>query len=176
VAVHLHGKPATAGRAVFRAERIPAAYREVLPGDDRYVLDQAAPYRMHQRSAPYYRMGRVVLAGDAAHSTNPTGGLGLTSGLFDSYLLQDCLSAIVLGGADDSLLTRYSDVRRDVFINRASPQAVANKNLIFHANGDDVKLNETLAQLRKLGDDDESALSRLMFTKSLETPRSGSWV
>jgi 3-(3-hydroxy-phenyl)propionate hydroxylase/6-hydroxy-3-succinoylpyridine 3-monooxygenase len=152
-------------------ERIPAAYREVLPGDDPYVLDQAAPYRMHQRSAPRYRTGRVVLAGDAAHSTNPTGGLGLTSGLFDSYLLQECLSAIVLDGAHDSLLTRYSDVRRDVFINRASPQAVANKNLIFHANGDDAKLAETLAQLRKLGDDDESALSRLMFTKSLETPR-----
>jgi 3-(3-hydroxy-phenyl)propionate hydroxylase/6-hydroxy-3-succinoylpyridine 3-monooxygenase len=112
----------------------------------------------------------VVLAGDAAHSTNPTGGLGLTSGLFDSYLLQEVLAAIVLDGADDDLLTRYSDVRRDVFVNRASPQAVANKNLIFHANGDDARLAEALAQLRKLGDDDESALSRLMFTKSLETP------
>ena len=33
-------------------------------------------YRMHQRSAPRYRLGRVVLAGDAAHVTNPTGGLG----------------------------------------------------------------------------------------------------
>jgi 3-(3-hydroxy-phenyl)propionate hydroxylase/6-hydroxy-3-succinoylpyridine 3-monooxygenase len=118
-------------------------------------------------------MGRVVLAGDAAHSTNPTGGLGLTCGLFDSYMLQDCLSAIVLDGADDSLLTRYGDVRRDMFIKRASPQAVANKKLIFHANGDDAKLAETLAQLRKLGDDDESALSRLMFTKSLETPQTG---
>ena len=151
-------------------ERIPAAYRELLPGDDPYILDQASPYRMHQRSAPSYRVGRVVLAGDAAHSTNPTGGLGLTSGLFDSYLLQDLLAAIVLDGADDSLLTRYSEVRRDVFVNRASPQAVANKHLIFHANGCDAKLAETLAQLRKLGEDDESALSRLMFTKSLETP------
>jgi len=155
-------------------ERIPAAYRELLPGNDPYTLEQASPYRMHQRSAPHYRVGRVVLAGDAAHSTNPTGGLGLTSGLFDSYLLQEVLAAIVLDGADDDLLTRYSDVRRDVFVNRASPQAVANKNLIFHANGDDARLAEALAQLRKLGDDDESALSRLMFTKSLETPLTAS--
>ncbi len=155
-------------------ERIPAAYLELLPGKDPYILEQASPYRMHQRSAPSYRVGRAVLAGDAAHSTNPTGGLGLTSGLFDSYLLQDFLAAIVLDGADDSLLTRYGDVRRDMFINRASPQAVANKNLIFHANGDGAKLAETLEQLRRLGDDDEAALRRLMFTKSLETPLTAS--
>ena len=150
-------------------ERIPAAYREVLPGNDPYVLEQASPYRMHQRSAPRYRVGRVLLAGDAAHSTNPTGGLGLTSGLFDSYLLQECLTAVVLDGVRDSLLTRYSDVRRDVFLTRASPQAVANKNLIFHANGDEAKLSESLSQLRKMDDDDTYALGRLMFTKSLET-------
>jgi 2-polyprenyl-6-methoxyphenol hydroxylase-like FAD-dependent oxidoreductase len=150
-------------------ERIPAVFRDLLPGDDPYELEQASPYRMHQRSAPRYRVGRVVLAGDAAHSTNPTGGLGLTSGLFDSYLLQDVLPAIVFEGASGHLLTRYSDVRRNVFLNRASPQAVANKNLIFHAIGDAAKLAETLSQLRKMNDDDELALSRLMFTKSLET-------
>jgi 3-(3-hydroxy-phenyl)propionate hydroxylase len=32
-------------------ERIPAAYRELLPGNDSDILDQASPYRMHQRSA-----------------------------------------------------------------------------------------------------------------------------
>jgi 2-polyprenyl-6-methoxyphenol hydroxylase-like FAD-dependent oxidoreductase len=150
-------------------ERIPAAFRELLPGDDPYILDQASPYRMHQRSAPRYRVGRVMLAGDAAHSTNPTGGLGLTSGLFDSYLLQDCLAAVILDGVDDNLLTRYSDVRRDVFLNHTSPQAVRNKTLIFHANGDEAKLAESLSQLRRMADDDTYALSRLMFTKSLET-------
>ena len=151
-------------------ERIPAALSEILPGDDPYVLEQASPYRMHQRSAPKYRVGRVVLAGDAAHSTNPTGGLGLTSGLFDSYLLQDILAAIILEGAKDSHLTRYSELRRDAFLNRASPQAVANKIFIFHANTDSAKLTEALSQLRRLDDDDERALARLMFTKSLETP------
>jgi len=150
-------------------QRIPAAYRELLPGDDSYDLEQASPYRMHQRSAPSYRVGRVLLAGDAAHSTNPTGGLGLTSGLFDSYLLQDSLAA-VLGGADDGLLTRYSEVRRDIFLNRASPQAVANKTFIFHANGDGERLAGALSELRKMDHDDERALRRLMFTKSLETP------
>ncbi len=57
-------------------ERLPAAYESILPGQGRYQLERASPYRMHQRSAQQYRAGRVVLAGDAAHVTNPTGGLG----------------------------------------------------------------------------------------------------
>ena len=70
-----------------------------------------------------YRVGRVVLAGDAAHVTNPTGGLGLTSGLFDSYALYPALTAVILEGADDQVLDRYAAARRDTFINRVSPQA-----------------------------------------------------
>jgi 2-polyprenyl-6-methoxyphenol hydroxylase-like FAD-dependent oxidoreductase len=37
-------------------------------------------YNMHQRTAATYRLGRVVLAGDAAHLTNPTSGFGLMGG------------------------------------------------------------------------------------------------
>jgi 3-(3-hydroxy-phenyl)propionate hydroxylase/6-hydroxy-3-succinoylpyridine 3-monooxygenase len=73
-------------------ERVPAAYETVLPGGGAFSLEQASPYRMHQRSASRYRVGRVVLAGDAAHVTNPTGGLGLTCGLFDSFALHPALA------------------------------------------------------------------------------------
>jgi 3-(3-hydroxy-phenyl)propionate hydroxylase/6-hydroxy-3-succinoylpyridine 3-monooxygenase len=125
---------------------------------------------MHQRSAPRNRVGHAVLAGDAAHVTNPTGGLGLTSGLFDSYALYPALTAVVLEGADDNVLDRYSEARRDTFVNRVSPQAIANKQLIFHANGGGPKLEEGLASLRRLATDPEFLLQRLMFTKSLETP------
>jgi 3-(3-hydroxy-phenyl)propionate hydroxylase/6-hydroxy-3-succinoylpyridine 3-monooxygenase len=151
-------------------ERVPAAFAQVLPGKGAYRLDRASPYRMHQRSAPRYRVGRVVLAGDAAHVTNPTGGLGLTSGLFDSFALYPALSAIVLQGADDRLLDRYSEARRDAFLHRASPQAIANKRLIFHANGGGAALEEALAALRRLASDPIFRLQRLMFTQSLETP------
>jgi 2-polyprenyl-6-methoxyphenol hydroxylase-like FAD-dependent oxidoreductase len=150
--------------------RLPNAYEAILPGQGPYELERASPYRMHQRSAQRYRVGRVILAGDAAHVTNPTGGLGLTSGLFDSYALYPALAAIVLDGADDEVLDRYSAARRDTFVNRASPQATANKQLIFHANGGGLKLEEALASLRRLATDPEFLLQRLMFTKSLETP------
>ena len=151
-------------------KRLPQVYQAILPGQSSYRLERASPYRMHQRSAQRYRVGRVILAGDAAHVTNPTGGLGLTSGLLDSYALYPALAAVVLEGADDEVLDRYAAARRDIFVNRVSPQATANKRLVFHANGGGRELEEALAVLRRLSTDAEFCRQRLMFTKSLETP------
>jgi 3-(3-hydroxy-phenyl)propionate hydroxylase/6-hydroxy-3-succinoylpyridine 3-monooxygenase len=152
------------------AARIPAAYRAILPYDGPYRIDRAAPYRMHQRAAPSFRAGRVLLAGDAAHVTNPTGGLGLTSGLFDAFALYPSLAAVVKGEADEALLDRYAAERRTVFVERTSPQAVRNKDLIFHANRNPQALEEALAGLRRMAADADFRLARLMFTKSLESP------
>jgi 2-polyprenyl-6-methoxyphenol hydroxylase-like FAD-dependent oxidoreductase len=153
-------------------ERLPHMYQALLPGQGSYQLERASPYRMHQRSAARYRVGRVLLAGDAAHVTNPTGGLGLTSGLFDSYALYPALAAVILERADDEVLDRYSAARLDIFVNRVSPQATANKQLIYHANGGGEKLDEALASLRRLVTDPQFLWQRLMFTRSLETPLS----
>lgn len=151
-------------------ERLPHFYGQILPGADDYKVDRATPYRMHQRSAPRYRVGRVLLAGDAAHATNPTGGLGLTSGLFDSYVLYPALAAVILEGANDAVLDRYSDIRRAMFVDRASPQAALNKQFIFHAEGGGEKLEKMLTLIRRLATDKDFRLERLMFTKTLETP------
>jgi 6-hydroxy-3-succinoylpyridine 3-monooxygenase len=150
-------------------ERLPRVYDAILPGAN-YSIERVTPYRMHQRSAPRYRVGRVVLVGDAAHVTNPTGGLGLTSGLFDCFALYPALSAVVLDGADAAVLDRYSDSRRDIFLNRISPQSSANKQLIYHANGGGRQLDEALVGLRRLGTDREFVLQRLYFLKWLESP------
>ena len=151
-------------------ERLPRAYAAILPGEGAYRLERAAPYRMHQRSAQRYRVGRIVLAGDAAHVTNPTGGLGLTSGLFDSFALYPALTAVVLQGADDEVLDRYAAARRDTFLNRVSPQATANKRLVFHANGGGRDMEEGVQSLRRLTTDAQYLRERLMFTRSLATP------
>jgi 2-polyprenyl-6-methoxyphenol hydroxylase-like FAD-dependent oxidoreductase len=151
-------------------DRLPQAYRGILPHDGDYEIERATPYRMHQRSAPRYREGRVLLAGDAAHVTNPTGGLGLTSGLFDAFALYPALAAVILEGATDEVLDRYSDIRRDTFLNRASPQAVLNKSWVFHANGGGAGLDEGLELFRRIASDADFRLERLMFTKSLESP------
>jgi 3-(3-hydroxy-phenyl)propionate hydroxylase/6-hydroxy-3-succinoylpyridine 3-monooxygenase len=151
-------------------QRLPRAFESILPRAAAYTIERSAPYRMHQRSAPRYRLGRILLAGDAAHVTNPTGGLGLTSGLLDCFALYPALAAVIKDGVDPKVLDRYSDARREIFLNRVSPQAIANKRLIFHANGGGKNLEDALASLRRLSTDPDFLLQRLMFLKSLETP------
>ena len=151
-------------------ERLPAAFAAIIPGGKDYRIDRASPYRMHQRSAPRFRTGRVVLVGDAAHATNPTGGLGLTSGLFDAFALYPALASVVHGRRESDVLDRYSDSRRSIFLERVSPQASANKQLIYHANGGGEGLEEALQGIRRLSTDAEYRLHRLMYTRTLATP------
>ena len=63
-------------------------------------------YRPSARMVDRYRVGRVFVAGDAAHVHPPTGGQGLNTGVQDAYNLSWKL-AHVIGGAPDSLLDTY---------------------------------------------------------------------
>ena len=67
-----------------RRARITERFKTFLPEPKAWDLERANSYRVHQRSATSYRVGRVLLAGDAAHSTNPIGGMGFTSGVQDA--------------------------------------------------------------------------------------------
>jgi 2-polyprenyl-6-methoxyphenol hydroxylase-like FAD-dependent oxidoreductase len=150
-------------------ERMPDYFKVTLSRPAEYRLAMHSPYRMHQRTAERFRVGRVVLAGDAAHATNPTGGLGLTSGLFDIFVLYEALAAVIQGEARDDVLDRYSAERRRVFLEYASPRASENKRLIYHSR-DPVRLEEDLKRLRRLETDKDFLLQAVTFTRQLETP------
>jgi 3-(3-hydroxy-phenyl)propionate hydroxylase/6-hydroxy-3-succinoylpyridine 3-monooxygenase len=151
------------------ADRIPAFFKTILPAGVGYDLAQFSPYRMHQRAAETFRIGRVLLAGDAAHATNPTGGLGLTSGLFDAYVLYEALAAVIADQADESVLDRYAAARRAMFLDVVSPQATENKRLVFHST-DPARLDSDLDAFRRMATDKDYRLTRLLFPKKLETP------
>ena len=70
-------------------------------------------YNMNARLADRFRVGRVFLAGDAAHVHPPTGGQGLNTSVQDSYNLGWKIAA-VLGGAPAPLLATYEDERRPI--------------------------------------------------------------
>ena len=55
-------------------ERLPEKFRTILPGHpepDQYQIKNLALFQMHQRCVDRMRVGRVLLAGDAAHLCNP---------------------------------------------------------------------------------------------------------
>jgi 2-polyprenyl-6-methoxyphenol hydroxylase-like FAD-dependent oxidoreductase len=66
------------------------------------------------RLAERYRVGRVLLAGDAAHIHPPTGGQGLNLGIQDAFNLGWKLAAQVRGWAAETLLDTYQAERHPV--------------------------------------------------------------
>ncbi|MGW1500747.1 rifampin monooxygenase [Streptomyces mirabilis] len=66
------------------------------------------------RQAERYRVGRVLLAGDAAHIHPPTGGQGLNLGVQDAFNLGWKLAAEVNGWAPEGLLDSYHAERHPV--------------------------------------------------------------
>ncbi|KAL4885437.1 FAD/NAD(P)-binding domain-containing protein [Aspergillus karnatakaensis] len=107
----------------------PARFQELLPGHPKpedYTILNLSPYRLHQRSAQKYRVGRICLAADAAHLCNPWGGLGLTGGFADALGLSECLIGIHMGRADHSILDKYDEVRRSIYWNYTDPISTSN--------------------------------------------------
>ncbi|WP_240638999.1 FAD-dependent monooxygenase [Micromonospora ureilytica] len=66
------------------------------------------------RLADSYRVGRVLLAGDAAHIHPPIGGQGLNLGVQDAFNLGWKLAAQIHGWAPETLLDTYQTERRPV--------------------------------------------------------------
>ncbi|KAF1311070.1 ispo-Hydroxylase [Pseudomonas sp. SG-MS2] len=107
-----------------RLARVDQRLRYWLPEGAEYRLERANSYRVHQRAASTFRNGRVLLAGDAAHATNPIGGMGFTSGVQDAVTLIDCFEKLFNGQADDDVLDWYAYERRRIFLEVANPTAI----------------------------------------------------
>lgn len=104
-------------------ERLPARFAAILPRPEPYRIDNFSPYRVHERCASSFRVGRVLLAGDAAHACNPCGGLGLTGGVIDADALSSVLAAVIQGRVGEAVLDFYAQERRRVFLEVTSPLA-----------------------------------------------------
>ncbi|WP_434591508.1 rifampin monooxygenase [Streptomyces sp. A5-4] len=99
------------------------------------------------RQAERYRVGRVLLAGDAAHIHPPTGGQGLNLGVQDAFNLGWKLAAEVNGWAPEGLLDSYHSER--------------------HPVGARV-LNNTRAQITLLGTDPGATALRELFSTLMD--------
>jgi 4-hydroxyisophthalate hydroxylase len=78
-------------------------------------LDHVGFWDLRVAVAENYQVGRVFIAGDAAHSHPPYGGFGLNNGLEDVANLGWKLAATLHGWGGDALLQSYSEERRPIF-------------------------------------------------------------
>jgi putative polyketide hydroxylase len=95
-----------------------------LPDIDVSVLG-VSPWEASAIVADRYRVGKVFLAGDAAHEMPPTGGFGLNTGVQDVHNLAWKIAAVLRGKADETLLDSY-DAERQPFGRIVTQNALAN--------------------------------------------------
>ena len=94
---------------------IEAKLQGIATHDGPYPIAHRTIYRVHQRVAATYHVGRAAIAGDAAHINNPLGGMGMNGGIHDAVNLAAKLIAVFRDGADrDSLMDHYSTQRRAI--------------------------------------------------------------
>jgi 3-(3-hydroxy-phenyl)propionate hydroxylase len=109
-------------------EALDASLQAVVPRPEPYEVLESRPYRVHMRMVERYAVGRVALAGDAAHVNSPAGGMGLNGGLHDAFELAAALSASVAGAPHGPLLDRYDRRRRPIARDEIMAQADRNRS------------------------------------------------
>ena len=99
----------------YPPERVEGIVRQLV-GDADVGLDVRSVLRWRMRAAvaDAMRVGRVFLAGDAAHTMPPTGGMGMNTGIGDAHNLAWKLHAVLRGGAGEELLETYEAERLPV--------------------------------------------------------------
>ena len=119
-------------------------------------------YRVHQRVATRYRVGRVFLAGDAAHINNPLGGMGMNGGLHDAWLL--CRKLVA--GTD---LDRYEAERRPVAIDYINANTARNRKLMTERDPQARKRAQD--EMCRIAADPSAAKAFLLKSSMIETLR-----
>jgi 2-polyprenyl-6-methoxyphenol hydroxylase-like FAD-dependent oxidoreductase len=132
------------GEVDLSAEGLSAMVADRTGRDDIRVhsVSWASAYGMNARLADHYRVGRVFLAGDAAHIHPPTGGQGLNTSIQDAYNLGWKLAAVV-AGAPDALLDSYEEERRPI----AADMLGLSTRLLDAAKRGDIRRGRDVQQL-----------------------------
>ena len=92
-------KPDESDERALSREFAQSLMATVVPGISNYEISHTTLYRVHQRVAKTFRVGRVFLAGDAAHVNNPLGGMGMNGGIHDAMNLTTRLIEVWRGTA-----------------------------------------------------------------------------
>ncbi|MDI1463072.1 NAD(P)/FAD-dependent oxidoreductase [Catellatospora sp. KI3] len=145
--------------------RLDGRLRQIHDPGRPWQVAHASIYRVHQRVAASFRVGRVLLAGDAAHVNNPLGGLGMNSGIHDAIAYADALAA----GDPDTATAQAADRRRRVALEFT--QAVSHRNYERLSATDPAARAAHLDQLRATAADPARTRAYLLRACMIESLR-----
>jgi 3-(3-hydroxy-phenyl)propionate hydroxylase len=140
--------------------------RAVAPRDAPWPVEHATLYKVHQRVADAFRVGRVVLMGDAAHINNPMGGMGMNSGIHDAVFVAREVAAAVLSGGDGGDRVRaVADWRRHVAVEYVG--RTTDRNWSQVREGDEEARRRQHAEWRRIAADPEASREFLLRSSML---------
>jgi 3-(3-hydroxy-phenyl)propionate hydroxylase len=121
--------PTLSDREVTDPERTERRLQAIVPKGEPYDVRHRTAYRVHEKVAQRYRVGRVFLAGDAAHVNNPLGGMGMNGGIHDAFNLAEKIVK-VWRGAPVETLDRYERQRRKVALDVVQQTTLRNRSIL----------------------------------------------
>lgn len=157
-------KPEEDADEAKQIENVRRRIANFLETELNYEIKAVSTYHVHQRVTETFRLGRTILAGDAAHINNPTGGMGMNSGIHDAQLLARNLDA-VLNGESDKLLDDYARIRKEVAVKMV--QATTDENYRNLAASDEKLRLKRNQELHKAAQDVKKAREYLLKTAML---------
>lgn len=138
-----------------------------LSPEQTYEIAYRSVYRVHQRVASTFRVGRVLLAGDSAHVNNPLGGMGLNSGIHDAVNLAEKLTRVLDAPQPEDELERYVRQRRQTNIEYVQAITIRNKRLLEERDPD--VRRERLNEVREMATDKDKARAYLLNSSMIES-------
>ena len=123
----LYSDPDESVEQALEPQAIERKLQRIVPRQEPYEIVEIRPYRIHRRLIDDYRAGRVLFAGDAAHLTSPSGGMGMNGGIHDAVNLSDKLMSVLNQGASDELLNLYTRQRRPIAQDEILAQSHTNR-------------------------------------------------
>jgi 2-polyprenyl-6-methoxyphenol hydroxylase-like FAD-dependent oxidoreductase len=162
-------RPGESDAAVMSDDAVQARLQKFFPAPRPYTIVHRNLYVTHQRVAARFRLGRVLLAGDAAHVNNPIGGMGLNGGIQDAANLAEKLAAVWRGDAPESLLDLYDRQRRAVAVEFVQQQSIENKKRLEAR--DPALRRQNLAELGAIAQDPARARQFLLRSSMIAMQR-----
>jgi 3-(3-hydroxy-phenyl)propionate hydroxylase len=126
--------------------------RQVI-GDRPYEIVWKSVYRFHSRVVDRMRVGRVLVAGDAAHLVSPFGARGLNSGVLDAENAAWKIAFVLRGWAAESLLDSFHDERHAAALENL---AVTGATMRFLVPGTEEEARRRLDVLERAATDPEA--------------------